>query len=445
MKQLSARFMRRARSPWPPHKLTSLFRDPEQAIRHRSSREHGIPRQQAQILLLGLFGCGNYGNDASLDAMVRFLRREMPRANLTCVCVDPAEVRQTFGLDGVRIDWPGFTSPALAVLDRLAYRLPRRVLNWARTVRTVQGFDAMIVPGTGMLCDYRTNPFGAPYWFFRWATAARLCGVPLFLVSVGAGPIERPFSRWMLKWVARAASYRSFRDANSRDFVASLGVDTRDDGVYHDIAFSLPVPALPQRTPDGENQVTVGVGLIAYNGWQGQARSDLDIYATYLAKMVRFVCCLLDRGYRVLLLAGEVSDERVVSDLLARVSEVRDPEIFQAGLKAEPSGSLYSVMQQMSQTDVVVASRYHNIVCALMMKRPTISISYSIKGDALMRDAELDKFCQPIEELDVGGLLAQLTEIVANKEAYSELIADRMRSFRSSLTKQEYVLRDLYL
>jgi polysaccharide pyruvyl transferase WcaK-like protein len=249
----------------------------------------------------------------------------------------------------------------------------------------------------------------------------------------------------MLKWVARAASYRSFRDANSRDFVASLGVDTRDDGVYHDIAFSLPVPLLPPGPPGGKSQMTVGVGLIAYNGWQGQARSNMDIYATYLAKMVRFVCGLLDRGYRVLLLAGEVSDEHVVSDLLARVSEARGPQIVQAGLRAEPSGSFYSVMQQMAQTDVIVASRYHNLVCALMMGRPTLSISYSIKDDALMRDAGLGGLCQPIEEFDVGGLLAQVTEVVANRKVYSDLIADRMRSFQASLAKQESILQGRYL
>jgi hypothetical protein len=43
-------------------------------------------RRPMRIGLFGLFGCGNAGNDGSLEAMLAFLRRVRPEAELTCFC-----------------------------------------------------------------------------------------------------------------------------------------------------------------------------------------------------------------------------------------------------------------------------------------------------------------------------------------------------------------------
>ena len=42
-----------------------------------------------RIGLIGYFGYGNFGNDASLEAMTSFLHRVRPDAQLTCICVSP--------------------------------------------------------------------------------------------------------------------------------------------------------------------------------------------------------------------------------------------------------------------------------------------------------------------------------------------------------------------
>src|SRR4051794_465105 len=41
-----------------------------------------------RVVLFGLFGSGNSGNDASLEAMLTFLRR-WPGMDITCVCYAP--------------------------------------------------------------------------------------------------------------------------------------------------------------------------------------------------------------------------------------------------------------------------------------------------------------------------------------------------------------------
>ena len=41
-----------------------------------------------------------------------------------------------------------------------------------------------------------------------------------------------------------------------------------------------------------------------------------------------------------------------------------------------------------------VGARYHNVASALRVSRPTISIGYSAKHQALMADMGLAEFCQ---------------------------------------------------
>ena len=47
---------------------------------------------------------------------------------------------------------------------------------------------------------------------------------------------------------------------------------------------------------------------------------------------------------------------------------------------------MYDVIRQIALTDIVVATRYHHVVCALKLSRLTIFIGYADKNDALLAD-----------------------------------------------------------
>jgi hypothetical protein len=81
----------------------------------------GRPRR---IGLFGLFGCGNAGNDGSLEAMLAFLRRVRPEAELVCFCAynDGAtdQIGRDFRLTALPIALPRPTGFLLRTLDRLS-------------------------------------------------------------------------------------------------------------------------------------------------------------------------------------------------------------------------------------------------------------------------------------------------------------------------------------
>ena len=393
------------------------------------------------IGVFGLFGIGNLGNDGSLEAMLRFLRRVAPHERLLCICGDPdAVVERDFGLEAV----PIYPSPRIPIRGRVGVLLRKiagRAGLWLHALRQLKRLKVLIVPGMGVLDDFAVSPLGWPQDILSWCVMGRLMGVKIIFASIGAGPIHHPLSRCFMKMAARAAHYRSYRDNVSKVFMESIGFDARNDPIYPDIAFALPAPAASDRHEGEGRPLTIGVGVMAYHGWRNDPARGAETYAGYLEKMTRFVVWLLDRGYLVRLLMGDEADRRAVDDLLRAVRSQRPDRAEDAlVLVFAPAQTLHDVMQQMADTDIVVATRYHNVVCALRTGKPTISIGYAAKNDALLAEVGLAEFCQHVERLDLELLKTQTAQLIAERATFESKLRDALARIQTRLREQEALL-----
>jgi polysaccharide pyruvyl transferase WcaK-like protein len=388
--------------------------------------------------LFGAFGIGNLGNDGSLEAMVLLLQSVAPGERLLCICGNPAAVEKAFGLDAI----PIYYRPRRSAGGRATVFLEKavgRATLWFHAVRHLRRLRVLIIPGTGLLDDFSVSPIGWPYDLLSWFLLARLMGVKVVLASIGAGPIRHPVSRWLMRSAAQAAHYRSYRDTCSKTFMESIGIDTQNDAVYPDIAFNLPAPRAARRRDAKDAPITIGVGVMAYHGWRNDPASGAEIYAAYLHKITDFVLWLLHGGHTVRVLMGEVSDRRAVDDLF-RALRTQDPHLGNGSVMFTPARSLHDIMQQMADTDIVVATRYHNVVCALRMGKPTVSIGYAEKNDALLREVGLGEFCQHVERLDVDLLKAQAARLISERAAFERQVRNAQAEFQTRLKEQEDML-----
>lgn len=409
-----------------------------------SSRSQTDGRKQVRrIGLFGLFGVGNYGNDGSLESMLRFLHNQAPATDIICICGDSDKTAQRYSVESVAINFRP-KRRALRWLNKLCLNIPGEIVSFAQALRHVRRIDLLLIPGTGILDDYLTGPFGMPYWLFRWTVLARLFGTKVAFVSIGAGPIKHRLSRWLMKTAAAQADYVSYRDEISYNFMHSIGCDVSQHAIYPDIAFALPAPATLRPTRLSGEILTVGVGVMTYNGWRGDKADNAEIYEGYLAKMARFINWLIARGYRVRLLMGDTSDQATIERLLEVIYGDR-PESSTAPIIAELAYSLHDVMRQMVDTDIVVATRYHNIVCSLKLGRPTLSIGYAAKNDVLLQSMGLVSFCQAIENLDFELLTQQFERLVANRKVYEDAMVTQNERFEEELQSQQTTLLQRYL
>lgn len=394
-----------------------------------------------RIGLFGLFGCGNSGNDASLEATILFLRRTRPDIDLLCVCPNPDVVQRDFQVAAITSS-PAFQSPVTSALDRMLLHVPRRLLGVWYAFRQVRKVDVLLVPGTGFLDDFSDTPWGWPFMVLKWFMGARLCGRKIALVSIGAGPIRHPLSRLFMKTAARMASYRSYRDPNSKEFMTGLGLKTADDAVYPDVVFGLPVPAPAERLQKGS--LTVGVGVMSYFGWSPAQDDGALIYRSYLRKLDSFVTWLLDQGFNVRLLTGDTGDWSAVEDLRAKLGAAKsDRAPVDERVAAVKGRTLQDLMVDINQTDFAVVTRYHNLVCSLKLGRPVISLEYSTKNRALMADVGLVEFCQHVETFDLDLLKQQFNRMLDQRVELANRISAHDTKLRNRLLVQENILLDV--
>jgi polysaccharide pyruvyl transferase WcaK-like protein len=390
------------------------------------------------IALFGMFGVGNLGNECTLQAILANLRRFLPDAQVRCICGGPDETAFSSGIPSFAIrDIP------LTPLDNRILRLLRRFVlgilidlgRWVRVIQKVAGTDMLVMTGTGMLSDVGISPFGLHYDILRWSIAAKLCRCKLLFVSVGVGPIRRPLSTFFVKAALRLADYRSYRDVSSKSYVEGMGIAAAPDAVYPDLAFSLPAGTLPNARAYEGHKAVIGIGLITYDTSRtGNPEMVETIYRDYVAKIAEFVRWLIEHDYTVRFLIGDVVyDTRVRQDLRAFLERCglryEDGQIID-----EPARSVDELRSQLASTNIVVASRFHNVLLALMLGKPVLAISFHEKVDSLMNAMEMTEFCQDIENVDVRKSSESITRGLALK---SEL-------FRSNLELQyEYIFETL--
>ena len=87
------------------------------------------------------------------------------------------------------------------------------------------------------------------------------------------------------------------------------------------------------------------------------------------------------------------ADETVVREIVADLRAHR-PDLDPSWITAEPVSTFADLMRAMAPVGTVVATRYHNVVCALMLSKPTISIGYGEKNAVLMAGTGLAEYCQ---------------------------------------------------
>jgi chemotaxis protein methyltransferase CheR len=393
-----------------------------------------------KIAFYGHFGSSNPGNEATLLAILSQLRERYPGCEFQCICTHPEVVAARDGIEATAI-----RTRVAKIWDRdapLARRVPMslagaaaELAQYGRAFAELRGSDMLIVPGTGLVTDVFGLSSWGPYNLFKWILIAKLRRCRVLFVSIGAGPFETPLGRSLVRAATSLGDYRSFRDEPSRDAVRAIGGGSERDTVYPDLAFGLPRGLLPARSsPSRRERRVVGLGLMVYYGRYSTADPHSGTYATYLESLAVFAAWLLEHDYDIRLLLGD-GDRSVIGD-------------FRSALEAQLGGydedrvvdqqivSVHDVLAELADTDVVVATRFHNVLFAMLLDKPTIAISFHHKCTSLMSQMDVSEYCHDIHQMDADRLIAQFRQLERNEQAVKRTIARGCDRARTALDEQ---------
>ncbi len=410
------------------------------------TRQHRRNHQRQKIACFGHFGAGNFGNEATLQAILWNLRRLLPQVQFTCICTHPEIVASNSNItaipsrDYVVRPW-ALRNPLARFVRKLFVGVPSELYRWLSSIGALRHADALIIPGTGLLTDVSTLLYWGPYDLFRWSVAAKLCRCKLFFVSVGAGPLYTRRGRFFVKVALSLADFRSYRDESSKRFLKGIGLLADNDPVYPDLAFSLPEGRMSLAPNTRGRKLVVGVGLMEDARNYSVERPANFTHRGYLLVFVEFVMWLLGRDIEVRLLIGSGEDRDVTKEFRHLIQQ-RSSSDDGKRIIDEPIESVQDLLAQLAATDFVVATRFHNVLLALLLNKPVISISFHHKCSSLMNQMGLSQYCQDINHLNADRLIAQFCQLQQNAGRVKRLIQEKVSASRDALDEQYSTIFD---
>lgn len=436
----------------------------------RVSPDEAASKSSVQIALLTPYTGSNLGDAAIQDAVIANLRLRIPDVQFSGVSLNGDNFLDRHGQDAFPLcaadgtfyrmhrgkvsdapgeglaAWPSSEKvrgsawvqralrsvPLLFKGLKAAYGFFRRLFREARHCAGGYHFlrtkDLLIVSGGGQFDEEWGGPWGHPFTLFKWAVLARMAGVTYAVASVGSCKMESLTTRFFLTKALRAAGYRSYRDAKSRDDAASLMPGAHTDAVVPDMAFSLPdseLPAPPRTTSLAPGRMKVAINVIAYarpGSWPSPNRA---VYERYVKEMAETMSSLIERGYVLSVVCSSIGDDdHVVRELLeclekrsaGRVGrEILTPKIL----------SWRDLVASLRGADLLIASRLHCAILGIRSKVPTIAISFDSKVDRMMKDVGQADYLLQIGDFRSNDVINAVDRVKSERS----LVMDQFRSY----------------
>jgi polysaccharide pyruvyl transferase WcaK-like protein len=396
--------------------------------------------RRMKICFFGHFGMFNSGNESTLRAILYNLRRFHPDVEVVCICDGPEAVAAAHKIEAVPISSPvcEHWNPRNRLarwLRRVFMRVPNELWRYVRAFKTLKGTDMLIIPGTGLLTDaYGLQNWG-PYSMFKWSLMTKMRRCKLLFVSVGVGPLYTPLGRWFVGSALFLADFRSYRDEPSMKCVEGIGRWAKHDRVYPDLVFSLPEAMMPHNENKCKRQRVVGLGLMDNAGRYSVVNHNREIYAEYLESLVIFVKWLLAKGYDIRLLIGDACDMPAIEEFKSLLNTRLGP-YDEKRIINEPTVSVEELLPQIAASDFVVATRFHNVLLALLLNHPVIAISFHPKCTSLMSQMGLSDYCHDINHMDTNRLIEQFQDVERNAAKVKLVIRQGVEQSRKALEEQ---------
>ena len=421
--------------------------------------------QQKIAILGGNVGNKNLGDETTVAAVIQNIRHRYPHAKICAFTTNPDDTQQrhkiaafplrrkdknkiNFESSRERHDLYETAKIRLKTISLVYYFLkgiykclylfftvPKELKFVLKSFRILKGTDLLIVAGGGQLSDYWGGPWGYPYTIFKWALIARASGTKLVFLSVGAGPINSLLSKLFFKYSLSLASYRSYRDGDSRKLIQEIGV-SGENLVFPDLAYSFRMVNLPSVSAQSQSRPVVGINPLPFLNRGHWPESSDALYKSYVQTLAYFALWLMRRNHTVVFFPTQLqADPPVIRDIIL-VMEDNGGIDYQHQIIHRPVLTFGELISEISLTDIVVATRFHGILLSYLLKKPVLGIAYHRKADNLMKEMGQSDYILDINRLDSRSLIDRFRLLESNSEVIKDQIERRIVDHRSALEVQ---------
>lgn len=393
----------------------------------------GMARSAAgkvRIGLLGMYASRNLGDTAIQIAVMRALRARRSEIEFIGLCQDPEDTVRTFGISAFAssgegpLIMPGSGAPAVVGARVPGPGVARRLAAIFRIQRQMRELDMLLVSGSGQVDDFWGGPWGQPFRLFVWCAAARSQRKPVVFFGVGVDEVTTRLGAWFSVRALELAQLRMLRDGGSLDALRAMGLVSSAE-IFPDPAFYLVGDESRKSDKAAAALPFAVISPISRRAWPGTEDASYGAYLSTLAAVgdelqrqaieVRFVC----------------SQTKMDPPIVDRVRERMSYNVVGARDVAVKTVDEY--LSAVSGASVLVGSRLHALILALVVGTPVVAVSAVRKVGQQLTDIELPDHAFDLRSVRTPELLARIHEILQHQDSLRTQIHERTREFRRQL------------
>jgi polysaccharide pyruvyl transferase WcaK-like protein len=263
---------------------------------------------------------------------------------------------------------------------------------------------------------------------------AKLSGAKCYFISVGAGPLQHPLSKFLVKRALLLADYVSFRDQKSKNLAREVGF-TGDAQVFPDCVYGLDVAPFRMSRIQARDQAIVGISPMAFCDPRRYWIQDPRVYQDFIRKIAQFGSWL-SHCYGVTLFSTDIwFDSETLEDLDGALKNETGMDETHLLPRARIA-TTEELLSHMSSIDYIITCRFHGVVFAHLMNIPVIAISHHPKVATLMNDFGLSEYCLDMNTFDFELLTATFTRMVRNQDSIRARMAEKVALYSNAVTAQ---------
>lgn len=396
------------------------------------------PHAPFRIGLLGMYASANLGDTAIQRAVMQALRARCPGIEFVGLCTDPLDAARTFGIRARHLSGGGGTArvgaDGSASMGAPEFRIdidgvpaPLRIgLSAWRIARHMRELDMLLVSGSGQIDDFWGGPWEQPFRLMTWCGSARRQKKTVAVFGVGVDQLLTRLGSLFSRRALALAQLRVLRDGGSLDAVRAMGI-TEATEVCPDPAFHL--HSEPVKPCDQASSLAFAViSPISQQAWPG---AEPQAYGRYIAALAASADELHRRGIEVRFICSQTKMDPPVID---RVKALMRSDPSETRVRAVETVDEY--LHEVRCARVVIGSRLHAMILALVAGTPVLAISYARKVERQLQDIRLSDCVLDLRSVEVPQLLSKLDMVLSREQELRAHILAMTTDFRHQLDTQ---------
>ena len=416
-----------------------------------------------RVLIVNTCSTLNRGDAAIVLGQIRLLARAVPGVKVALTSKTPAVDEAFYGPLGVEVLPP--LTPALSTFTGPFAKLAggaRGLLDGRgrkRLLELVHQSDVVLSCGGGYFYSYRRFVPGTTFWQnVVHAHLAARAGKPLVFLPQSFGPLRSAAARGAVRRLLNAApTVRVFaREQGSLEFLRQLVAPARQPlvALCPDMAFYLRGEIAPAALRAPQTRATGPTLAVNLRDWAfPDCRSPADRRAqreSYLRALTSAVSWFVDRHRGSVIVIPQAlgpdpsEDDRAICRAFVERARARVKAPALVQFVNPDTASLSEYLQLLSGVTLLVGTRLHACLLAMLAGAPAISIGYQPKSRGTLAMLGLEHLNMDIAEVSAERLIGAMERVLGSRDALVDEITRQVDDAAARIEREVgSVLRSL--